>query len=67
MAITLKASRVNRGLTQREVASLLGMNVDTVSRYERGLAYPDIPTINKLMELYGVKYDDIDFYPKERS
>lgn len=65
MAITLKAARVNRGLTQAEVATLLGMNVDTVSRYERGLAYPDVPTINKLTHLYGLKYDDIDFYPKE--
>jgi putative transcriptional regulator len=63
MAITLKAARINKGLNQREVASLLGMNVDTISRYERGLAYPDVPTINKLMELYGVKYDDIVFYP----
>jgi putative transcriptional regulator len=63
MAITLKAALINKGMNQREVASLLGMNVDTISRYERGLAYPDVPTINKLMELYGVKYDDIVFYP----
>ena len=34
--VTLKAARVNCGLTQKEAAKILGVSVDTLSKYERG-------------------------------
>lgn len=63
MAITLKAARVNSGLTQTEAAQLIGINLGTLVKYEKG--YPGIPlvTIQKMLETYGVRFDDIDFYP----
>lgn len=36
MAITLKAARVNKGLTQREAAKTLGISESTLFGYEKG-------------------------------
>lgn len=61
MAMTLKAIRVNKGLSQEEAAKLIGVGSDTLSNYERGITYPDIPVLKKIEEVYEVKYDDINF------
>ena len=63
MAITLKAARVNRKLSQREAAKLIGISVDTLSNYERGSRFPDVPIITRIEQIYGVSYADIIFYP----
>lgn len=61
MAITLKAARVNVGLTQQEAAKKLGIATDTLRMYEAGKTFPDVPTIRKIENLYQVSYDDINF------
>lgn len=61
MAITLKAARVNRKLSQEEAAGQLGVSKYTLSRYERGLSYPNVETVKKIEELYGFSYDEIIF------
>lgn len=43
--IRLKACRKRGGLDQVELATLVGMNFHTVSRFERGLTLPDAPTL----------------------
>ena len=63
MAVTLKAARVNKKLTQRDAATALGISVDTLSNYERGKSFPDVPTIQKIENLYGTTYDNIIFLP----
>ena len=64
MPITLKAARVNIGLTQTEAAKKIGVTVDTLSNYERGKSYPDVPIIRRIEETYGLPYSDIIFLPK---
>jgi transcriptional regulator with XRE-family HTH domain len=64
MAITLKAARVNKRLTQHKAASLLGLSVDTLSNYERGKSFPDVPVIKKIEKLYDTNYDNIIFLPE---
>ena len=64
MAITLKAARINKGYDQIYAAKLIGVGADTLSDYERGITYPDVPTLKKIEEVYGIKYDDIDFLLK---
>lgn len=64
MAITLKSARVNKGLTQAQAAVLIGVTVDTLSNYERGKSYPDVPVIQKMEKVYGVSYSDLIFLPK---
>lgn len=61
MQVTLKAARVNRKLTQREAAKKIGISEYTLSNYECGKRYPDVPTIKKIEEVYGISYNDIIF------
>jgi transcriptional regulator with XRE-family HTH domain len=61
MRITLKAARVNRGLTQNDVAQALNVTKKTVSSWENGKTVPNIDKIEGLCALYGLKYDDIQW------
>ncbi len=61
MSMTLKAIRINKGLSQEEAAKKIGVGSDTLSNYERGITFPDIPVLKKIEEVYEVKYDDINF------
>lgn len=64
MAITLKSARVNKGLTQvKAAAKLIGITPDTLSNYERGKSYPDVPIIQKMEQVYGVSYSELIFLP----
>ena len=63
MAITLKSARVNKGLTQVKAAKLIGITPDTLSNYERGKLYPDVPIIQKMEQVYGVSYSELIFLP----
>jgi len=56
MPITLKAARANKNLTQIEAAKLIGITVDTLSNYERGKSYPDVPIIKKMEQVYDLSY-----------
>lgn len=58
---TLKAIRVNLGLTQEEAAKKIGINKETLSRYECGKSFPDVPIIKRIEQVYGVRYNDIIF------
>lgn len=64
MAMTLKAVRINKGLTQTQAAEYLGVNRDTVCRWESGKSFPTVPQIKKIESLYGVSYNDINFLPE---
>jgi transcriptional regulator with XRE-family HTH domain len=61
LAITLKAARVNRGYTQREAAALIDVTEDTISNWERGKSFPNVPQLKKIEEVYGVTYNDLIF------
>lgn len=63
MKVTLKAARINKGLTQEEAAKLIGVGVDTLGNYERGLTYPDIPILKNIEKVYEVEYSNIIFLP----
>lgn len=63
MQITLKAIRVNKGLSQEDAAKAIGISEDTLSNYERGKTYPDIPVLKKIEEVYGTSYENINFFP----
>ena len=61
--ITLASARVNAGLTQKEAAVKLGVSNKTLSSWENGESFPDALQIEKICELYGVPYDNINFLP----
>lgn len=60
---TLKTAREINNLTQAEAASLIGVSKDTLSNYERGKSYPDIPTLRKIERTYGIPYNRLIFLP----
>lgn len=64
MAITLKSARVNKNLTQAEAAKMLEISVDTLSNYERGKSFPDVPVIKRMEDLYGIPYSELIFCPE---
>lgn len=51
-------------ISQQEAAKLLGVSKDTLSNYERGISFPDVPVINNIEKVYGIKYDQIIFLTK---
>lgn len=59
--ITLKAARVNAGLTVKDVSKYCNISESTIKNWERGKSFPKPPAIEKLCKLYGVGYDDINF------
>jgi transcriptional regulator with XRE-family HTH domain len=63
MKITLRAARVNKGLTQAEAADALGVNKETISSWEHSKSFPDILELRKIEVVYGVNYNDIIFLP----
>lgn len=67
MVITLKSARVNKGLTQVNAAKLIGVTVDTLSNYERGKSFPDVPIIKKIEQVYGVPYNNLIFLPEDNG
>lgn len=59
MKVTLKAARINRGLTQEDVAKALNVTKKTVGSWEMGKTMPKIDKIERLCSLLGCRYDDI--------
>lgn len=62
MAITLKAARVNTGMTQTVAANQLGISKNTLSSYEKYRTKPDIELSKRMASLYGCTVDDIIFF-----
>ena len=60
--VTLAAARVNKGYTQAVAAEKLGVNVNTLKNWERGVTFPKQPQIEKLCEVYEVTYDELIFF-----
>ena len=47
--------RKSQGMTQLELAEKMGVTDKAVSKWERDLSYPDVGSIPKLAEIFGVK------------
>lgn len=53
----LKALRDAYGMTQDEVADVLGMNRTSLSKYENSAANPPLAVLRKLAKIYNVKIE----------
>ena len=65
MKYTLKAIRINKNLTQQEAAEGIGISVETLANYEKGVTSPDILNLKKIERFYNVNYNDICFFEQE--
>lgn len=57
--LSLKAARVNAGMTQAQVEEKLGYCRNTLTRWETGKHTPSATKLKKLCRLYGVVESDI--------
>ena len=65
MKITLKAARVNVGLTLENAAKDLGIAKNTLISYEKYRTIPDMEMGTAMASLYGVSVNDLIFLPKD--
>ena len=64
----LHTLRVEKGLTQRQLADALFITRKTVSNWEAGIRMPDVVMLSRLSRTLGVKpYELMDVYPSERD
>ena len=59
--LTLKAARVNAGLTQKAAAKKLNVSNKTLGSWENGLTAPNAKKVPDICQLYGIGYDDLIF------
>lgn len=56
---TIRSLRVENGMTQTRLASLLFTSQDTVSLWERGKSLPDVRSVIKMSTIFNVTTDYI--------
>ena len=54
MGMRLKELRVKRGLSQTELARLVGVTPSTISQVESNLIYPSVPALLKMAEILAI-------------
>lgn len=59
MRVTMRAMRVNKGLTQEQLAKMLGVTKATVTNWEKGRSSIDATTFLTLCSIYECSTDDI--------
>ncbi len=55
--VKLKEARKQAGYTQKQIADILKIPQNTISRYETGEREPDFETLGRLIDFYEVSAD----------
>ena len=50
----IQTIRKHRGMKQQELADKIGINMQSLSKIERGVNYPTFDTLEKIMDVLGV-------------
>ncbi len=53
----IKATRIEKTLTEEQAAELLGVSRQTISNWENEKSYPDIISVKQISECYEVSLD----------
>jgi transcriptional regulator with XRE-family HTH domain len=53
----LRGLRKNRGLSQKELGSLIGTGKSVISKYESALSYPPYPVLVRIARTFDVSAD----------
>lgn len=56
---TIKYLRKEKDITQDELADILGVSYQSVSRWENGICYPDIELLPVISEFFGLTVDKL--------
>lgn len=63
----LHALRTSKGITQEKLAECIGVTAQAVSKWERGIALPDISLLPELSVYFGVSIDDLFGLTEEKE
>ena len=55
----ISSSRKNKSLTQEQLAEKLGVSINAVSKWERGLNLPDVSLMEKLCEVLDLTLNEL--------
>lgn len=66
MKISLKAARVNAGLTTKEAGELVGKTRQTIAYWENGVSLIPAVELMKLCDVYGIGIENI-FLPQKST
>ena len=55
----IKAERISKGLTQKQLADKIGVHQTAVSQWEKGITQPSASTVSKIIKALGCKIEDI--------
>lgn len=66
MKLTVKMARVFAGLTQRDVAEILGVHVQTYMKWEKNPEEMSIGTAKQFSRIVGIGVEEI-FFDKESN
>lgn len=56
---TIKALRRKNGLSQEQLAAQLGLSRQAISKWEADLSQPDLDSVARLCEIFGVSSDEL--------
>lgn len=59
LGMMISSLRKENGMTQLELAEKMGVTDKAVSKWERDLSCPDVTTIPRLAELFGISVDEL--------
>lgn len=66
IATVVREKREAKGLTQEQLAELVGRSTGFIGQVERGLTYPSIPVLAKLIDVLGIDANTL-FYPENKA
>ena len=59
MGMIIAAKRKELGMTQLELAEKMGVTDKAVSKWERDLSFPDVTSLPRLAEIFGMSVDEL--------
>ena len=63
----IKELRLRDGRTQEALAGKLGVTAQAISRWEKGVCYPDMELIPSIANYFGITIDELFGYQNDRA
>ena len=67
LAEIIAKHRKDKGMTQVELASIMGVTDKAVSKWERGLSYPDVASYPRLAEALDISVEELMGFSEKRD